>query len=56
MTPGNERRLAHSNAVIAGLRVGDNFAGIFASGESLPDEFIETKLLRPSYFNSAIQW
>src|SRR3954462_627083 len=55
VTAGNERGLAHLNAVVARLCVGNNLARIVARGKILPDQFIQTKPFRPRYFNSAIQ-
>src|SRR5689334_8063011 len=48
---GNERLLAYLDTVVARLRVCDNFARILVCGQTFPDEFIETKLFRPPYFN-----
>ena len=53
---GNECALAHLHAVVARVRVSDNLARILACGQTPPDEFIETKLFRPPYFNGAIHW
>jgi len=50
---GNERLLAHLDTVVARLRVCDNLARILVCGQTFPDEFIETKLFRPSYFHGA---
>src|ERR1700731_1142355 len=50
----NECALAKLHAVVARVRVSDNLARIFVCGQALRDEFIETKLFRPPYFNGAI--
>lgn len=50
----NECAFANLYAVIARVWVSDNLARIIPCGKSLPDEFIETKLFRPPYFNGAI--
>src|SRR5689334_18443291 len=50
----NECALANLDAVVARVRVSDNVARILPCGKSLPGEFIEMKLFRPSYFNSAV--
>src|SRR5205823_9241867 len=55
VTAGNEGGLAHLNAVVARLRVGEYLARILACGKSSPDQFIQTKLFRAPYFNGAIQ-
>src|SRR5205823_3822660 len=34
--------------------VGDDLARIFDCGQSLPDQFVDAKLFRASYFDSAI--
>ena len=47
--------LAYLDAEVARVRVSDNFAWIFARVETSPDEFIETKLFGPAYFNNSIQ-
>src|SRR5260370_20133 len=50
----NECALAKLHAVVARVRVSDNLARILVCGQALPDEFIETKLFRPPYFNGAV--
>src|SRR4029077_18902749 len=53
---GKESALAKLYAVVARVRVCDNLARILSCGKELPDEFIETKLFRPSYLKGAIHW
>src|SRR5947209_19232792 len=55
VTAGNERGLAHLDAVVARLWVGNNLARILACGKISPDQFIQTKPFRAPYFNCAIQ-
>src|SRR5580692_474944 len=52
----NQCLLAHLDTVVARLRVCNNLARVLVEGQVLPDEFIQTKLFRPSYFNRAIHW
>ena len=51
---GHECSLLHLDAVVAGVRIGDNLARILACGQILPDEVAETKLFGSPYFNGAI--
>src|SRR5882757_6902954 len=51
---GNECPLTQLHAVVTRVRVSDNLARIIACGQTSPDEFIETKLFWPAYFNGAI--
>lgn len=53
---GNECPVTQLHAVVTRVRVSDNLARIIARGQSSPDEFIETKLFWPTYFNGAIHW
>ena len=50
VTAGNERGLAHLNAVVARLRVGNYLARILACGETSPNQLIQTKLFRARLF------
>ena len=51
---GNKCSLLHLDAVVASVRVSDNFARILACGQTPPNKFIEAKLFRTAYFNGAI--
>ena len=51
---GKERAFAYLDAVVARVRVRDYVAWILARSQVSTDEFIETKLFRPSDFNGAI--
>src|SRR6266481_5763793 len=50
----NQRPLAHLDAVIPPVRVGDHLAGILKRRQVPPDEFIQTKLFGSPDFNGAI--
>src|SRR5262245_61147056 len=54
--PGNQRALTESRAEVPRVRIGDNLAGIVASGEALTDQFVEPELLRTRHFNGAVHW
>src|SRR5215471_4328694 len=51
---GNQCPLAHLYSVVARVRVSDNLTRVLACHEISPDQFIETKLFRPPYFNRAV--
>lgn len=53
---GNKCALAQLGAVVARVRVSDNFARIVTCADALPDEIVETELFGPRYFNRAIHW
>src|SRR5258708_16499761 len=53
---GNECPLTQLHSVVTCVRVSDNLARIVACCQTSPDEFIETKLFWPAYFNGAIHW
>src|SRR5215470_3681195 len=50
----NEGFLSEPRSRIARVRVSDHFAGIFEGGQAPPNQFIQTKLFRPSNFDGAI--
>jgi hypothetical protein len=52
----NQCPLTHFDTEVARLRVSDNLARIFVCRQAHSDEFIQTKLFRPAYFNGAIHW
>src|SRR5258708_3145194 len=51
---GKECALAKLHAVVARVRVSDNFALIVACAQALSDEFVKTELFGSSYFNRAV--
>src|SRR3954470_10339328 len=51
---GNQRSLAHLDAVVPPVRVGDHLAPILMQRQEAPGEFIQAKLLWPPDFNHAI--
>src|SRR3954468_6912701 len=53
---GNQRPLAHLDAVVPPVRVGDHLAGIPKRRQGPSGEFIQTKLFRPPDFNGALHW
>src|SRR5215831_17367319 len=53
---GNQRPLAHLDAVVPPVWVGDDLAGIVKRRQGPLGEFIQTELFRPPDFNGAIHW
>src|SRR5581483_10747062 len=51
---GNQRPLAHRNAVVAPVRIRDHLAGIVKRRQGPSGEFIQVKLFRPPDFNRAL--
>src|SRR5258707_13283465 len=51
---GNQRPLAHLDAVVPPVRVGDHLAGIPKRRQGPSGEFIQMKLFRPPDFNGAL--
>ncbi len=52
---GHECALAQLCTEVSRVWVCDHLARIVAFAESLPDEFVETKLFWPRHFNGAVQ-
>src|SRR5580698_2803142 len=50
---GNERALRDHDAVVARLRVGDDFARIFVGGQAFGYEFVEAEFFRTANFKHA---
>jgi hypothetical protein len=53
---GDEGALAQFCAEVARVWIRDHFAWIVAFPEASSDEFVETELLWPRYFNDAVHW
>src|SRR5438094_10472758 len=53
---GHERTLAQLRAVVARVRVGDDYPWILACTETQSDEFVKAKLLWPRDLDDAVHW
>ena len=52
---GDQGHVAQCRAKVSGILISDDFTRIVAGAKTLPDELVETKPLRPSHLNHAVQ-